>query len=566
MSAQSVRFVFDADVTPRCCLPVHPERHGVAWSLIEAYALRRCGATAESPDDRLQAATQTIGTEVITSSTGVIASNTDAVLQAIERFHDSDYVSYLQTRETRSGVDVRSPLVFHGADSAVPSRKRRRNDDASSPFASPSEPVVAEILLPLLEDENYGLSGDCPPYMGMWYTAFETVRGTIAAVESVIPPADADVSNKIHQGASESGTSAAVVVSNPAASVASVSWCAFHWWGGRHHAMRDGASGFCYLNDVVIGVQTFQVLKTAVAKGRQRKPRVLVIDIDAHHGDGTQEAFYHDATVTTFSTHGYGRGVFPGSGRRNENGKGTFGRGSCINVPLPVGCAGRAALKVVLPKIRELLGINITRFDPVEDGNGTTWYDQMPSSSSGRLERVLNGDLEKRFDGVFLVCGADSLQGDPLGNLNFTIGDVQRLCREVMSVCAFTNTPLVVLGAGGYDDASFAKMSAAVSRDAVDLTAWLHPRQREHSPASQPRPFSATLLHPPSTSATSLDDCADGEVVPIPLEAITCGSKFAKTNYAMNTLPPAVVPRVTTFDEATIDASDQSDTESDASR
>ncbi|KAG7390176.1 Histone deacetylase 8 [Phytophthora pseudosyringae] len=83
---------------------------------------------------------------------------------------------------------------------------------------------------------------------------------------------------------------------------------------GRHHAMRSQASGFCYVNDVVLGIQRL------VSKGRVK--RVLVVDIDVHHGDGTQEAFYYSKKVTSISFHLREPAFFPGTGSDSEAGAG----------------------------------------------------------------------------------------------------------------------------------------------------------------------------------------------------------------------------------------------------
>jgi acetoin utilization protein AcuC len=77
---------------------------------------------------------------------------------------------------------------------------------------------------------------------------------------------------------------------------------AFNIAGGLHHAMADHASGFCYINDAVIAI------KSLVSRGR----RVAYIDIDAHHGDGVQAAFYDTDQVLTISLHETGRTLFPG--------------------------------------------------------------------------------------------------------------------------------------------------------------------------------------------------------------------------------------------------------------
>jgi acetoin utilization protein AcuC len=98
---------------------------------------------------------------------------------------------------------------------------------------------------------------------------------------------------------------------------------AFNPAGGLHHAMRERVSGFCVYNDVAI----------AVAYLRARGHRVACVDVDVHHGDGTQALFYTDPEVLTISLHESGRYLFPGTGFPDETGVGAA-RGSAANLPL----------------------------------------------------------------------------------------------------------------------------------------------------------------------------------------------------------------------------------------
>tara|TARA_B100000686_G_scaffold56178_1_gene60512 strand:+ start:6833 stop:7873 length:1041 start_codon:yes stop_codon:yes gene_type:complete len=97
----------------------------------------------------------------------------------------------------------------------------------------------------------------------------------------------------------------------------------FNISGGLHHAMRSNASGFCVFNDPVIAIEKFL----------EQKMKIAYIDIDCHHGDGVQEAFYDRDDVLTISIHESGAFLFPGTGNTNEIGTGK-GRGYSINVPL----------------------------------------------------------------------------------------------------------------------------------------------------------------------------------------------------------------------------------------
>ena len=120
---------------------------------------------------------------------------------------------------------------------------------------------------------------------------------------------------------------------------------AFHFAGGLHHAMPDRASGFCYVNDPVLAIMAL----------RRRGWRVAYVDIDAHHGDGVQAAFYETDRVLTISLHETGRVLFPGTGFAEERGRGA-GAGYSINVELPPNTDGAAyvrAFDAVVPPLLE---------------------------------------------------------------------------------------------------------------------------------------------------------------------------------------------------------------------
>jgi acetoin utilization protein AcuC len=116
--------------------------------------------------------------------------------------------------------------------------------------------------------------------------------------------------------------------------------------GGHHHAMRANASGFCVYNDLAVAI------KDLLAAGAER---VAYVDLDVHHGDGVQAAFYDDPRVLTISLHESPATLFPGTGRPDETGTGA-GEGYAVNVALPAGTedAGwlRAVDGVVLPLLR----------------------------------------------------------------------------------------------------------------------------------------------------------------------------------------------------------------------
>lgn len=143
--------------------------------------------------------------------------------------------------------------------------------------------------------------------------------------------------------------------------------------GGLHHAMRSRASGFCVYNDAAVAIAWL------LADGVQR---VAYVDVDAHHGDGVEAAFYGDPRVLTISLHESGYSAFPGTGFPQDMGSGTA-EGTAVNVALPpdTGDAGwlRAFHAVVPPLVRAFepeilvtqLGCDSHRLDPLASLNLT---------------------------------------------------------------------------------------------------------------------------------------------------------------------------------------------------
>lgn len=101
---------------------------------------------------------------------------------------------------------------------------------------------------------------------------------------------------------------------------------AVNFGGGMHHASRTKASGFCIYNDCAVAIQ--RLLDGGVQ-------RVAYIDVDAHHGDGTQSIFWDDSRVMTISLHETGMKLFPGTGFANETGPAGVAEGTSVNVAMP---------------------------------------------------------------------------------------------------------------------------------------------------------------------------------------------------------------------------------------
>jgi len=185
---------------------------------------------------------------------------------------------------------------------------------------------------------------------------------------------------------------------------------AFNPSGGYHHAEPSRASGFCYINDVALAC-------LALA---ERGKRVLFLDVDVHHGDGVQNAFYSRADVMTMSFHETGETLFPGTGSVAEIGVGE-GKGYSVNVPLPPGTYDEAYVKA----FREVAVPLVGAFDP---------------------------------DVIVYEVGMDCLAGDPLANLSLTNGAYA----DVAEMVTGFGKPIVAAGGGGYHPRNSARGWALV--------------------------------------------------------------------------------------------------------
>jgi histone deacetylase 1/2 len=171
-----------------------------------------------------------------------------------------------------------------------------------------------------------------------------------------------------------------------------------NWSGGLHHAKKSEASGFCYINDIVLAI--LELLKVHA--------RVLYIDIDVHHGDGVEEAFFTTDRVMTFSLHKYGD-FFPGTGHIGDVGA-KDGTGFSVNAPLNSGITD------------------------------ATYFHDLFQPVMEKIMQVFQPGA------IVLQCGADSLTGDRLGCFNLTLKGHAECVKYVQSF----GVPMLVLGGGGY--------------------------------------------------------------------------------------------------------------------
>ncbi|KAL7410946.1 hypothetical protein BDY24DRAFT_334343, partial [Mrakia frigida] len=227
------------------------------------------------------------------------------------------------------------------------------------------ERVTPETVEELSGNGTRFLTGeDCPAWEGLFEFCSISAGGSI------------DAARRLNSGAADT---------------------CINWSGGLHHAKKREASGFCYVNDIVLGILEFLRFHA----------RVLYIDIDVHHGDGVEEAFYSTDRVMTASFHKYGD-FFPGTGDVRDVGL-QRGKNYAVNVPLRDGISDEAYKGIFRDIISHIM----------------EWY---------------------RPGAIVLQCGADSLAGDKLGVFNLSMKGHSDCVKFVESF----NVPMMLVGGGGY--------------------------------------------------------------------------------------------------------------------
>ncbi|CAL8081065.1 unnamed protein product [Orchesella dallaii] len=294
-----------------------------------------------------------------------------ATREELLKFHSEDYINFLQC----AADTVERTCGGSGDDDDEEDASFRSQNSQFSNESTSSMKNFGILSTSLTEEslDDYGLGYDCPVFRNMGEFASRIAGGTIAAAESLVEGAKV----------------------------------AINWCGGWHHAQRSEASGFCYVNDIVVGIHELQ----------KKFKYILYIDLDAHHGDGVENAFAFSDKVMTLSFHHFESGYFPGTGRLEDvgNGRGKF---CSLNVPL------KAA---------------------IIDQQFTVLFDS-----------ILNNAIKVFQPEAFVVqCGADCLARDPLGAFNLTEGGIVRCLHTILSC---SNIPTLLLGGGGYNIANASRL------------------------------------------------------------------------------------------------------------
>jgi acetoin utilization deacetylase AcuC-like enzyme len=208
-----------------------------------------------------------------------------------------------------------------------------------------------------------------------------------------------------------------------------------------HHAERDRAMGFCLFNNVAIGAR--------YALRKYSLQRILIVDWDVHHGNGTQNSFYEDPQVLYFSTHRYGF-FYPGTGGAKEVGKGR-GEGFNVNVPLSTG-VGDAEYGNIFEKFLKPIA------------------------------------LEYQPQLLLVSAGFDTHHDDPLGGMEVTEKGFARMTQVLMEIAELTaQEKLVITLEGGYDVHGESRSVKAVLKELLRASLFDKKDLQENEKAHYPR-------------------------------------------------------------------------------
>ncbi|XP_037819946.1 histone deacetylase 8-like [Lucilia sericata] len=254
-------------------------------------------------------------------------------------------------------------------------------------------------LAPELEEEEedvidcsflsdcHGLSYDCPPWPGIKQYVCTIAGATMTACDCLCKSTD----------------KTEVVI---------------NWCGGWHHAQRDKAAGFCYINDIVLGILVLT----------KKFRRILYIDLDNHHGDGVEMAFANSKRVFCLSFHQLECGYYPGTGKAEDRG-GDRALGYSANFPFKSGITGDKYVKY--------------------------------------FKRICSNIFNLYQPNVVIVqCGADVIVGDPLGGTNLIPEDLIECMQYILSY----ELPSLILGGGGYNFPNSSRFWCSLTAAICDVT------------------------------------------------------------------------------------------------
>lgn len=317
---------------------------------------------------------------------------TPATRQQLTSYHEESFVDQL--------------LNSKDAGKAEHSRKRLKLD-SDGQGAAPSD--TDQNNPHQTSSKQFGLSHDCPPFPGL-PSHISLVAGASITAANLLSSGECDI--------------------------------AICWDGGRHHARKSSASGFCYVNDVVLAILALRkprkVVSTTMESGEEVKKtkmkridRILYLDLDLHWGDGVEEAFFTSPHVLTLSIHHYAPGFFP-----------------CYSPSIDPSKWGPPGSLTADPGTART-SLNI----PLGLGTG-----------DDSLERILSSTVEPLVEAwapevVVVQCGVDGLAGDPMGVWNLSSAAYVGAIQRVLS----WKKPTLLLGGGGYQSENAARVSSLLT-------------------------------------------------------------------------------------------------------
>ncbi|GEQ68660.1 hypothetical protein JCM33374_g2328 [Metschnikowia sp. JCM 33374] len=304
-------------------------------------------------------------------------------------FHDPGYIGEL-LRERRATEDEGDDKDDKRGDGKESGNHEYGNDESGNDDNREAIEIHGKAAA------KYGLAFDCPPFANLNEYVTSVAGSSLSAANVLLSKAN-------HR---------------------STQHVAVNWYGGRHHASRNSASGFCYVNDIVL----------AILRLRTRYKRVFYLDVDLHHGDGVEAAFRFSKNVTTCSIHRHDVGFFPGTGATSAPG--------VQNIPTKRGLSDNNFRRILAQIVTPL----IAQASP---------------------------------DVIVLQCGSDGLACDPSGEWNLTIDGLATGILNVVNT--FTTTPFLVLGGGGYNHTETAKFCAWLTKKLVgDDSEWSDIPEHSH--------------------------------------------------------------------------------------
>ncbi|GAA5902591.1 hypothetical protein JCM6882_009325 [Rhodosporidiobolus microsporus] len=364
-------------------LPANEGRASLVHQLCSAFALLDDGDTNEDAggdEDGVRA---------------TLVEPLEASREELCRFHDAKYIDTILGRDPEASSDASSES---DNDAPPPSFGLSRSSSSRPPPKKRFKPSASDSL---------GLTDDCPLFPSLPRYA-SLVAGASMTAARLLRDGKPDI--------------------------------AIAWTGGRHHSKRGEASGFCYVNDIVLAVMEMRGKPVPPPppspsgdnedgtpppplKPPKRLSRILYIDLDLHHGDGVESAFYTTPSCLTLSVHLHAPLFFPATGSLDSTGP-TASTGS---KPPP---GALHALNVALE----------------------------PGAGGEALERVWKSCVEAvreayAPDAVVLQCGVDGLAGDPCKEFNLSLSALG----HCVSAALAWDLPTLLLGGGGYNHPSAAR-------------------------------------------------------------------------------------------------------------